>query len=394
MSESSFICPKCGAPIELTEALKKNIQDDLRAEYNQRWLDEKKKIESQFAAQKQQLEDQIKKQTEDQFQFQLKDIRNQLDEKSKKLKISEDKELELLKQQRELENKERSLKLEMERQLSAERSKIQTELMSRLGEEYKLRDAEKEKTITDLYKQIEDLKRKAEIGSQQLQGEVLELELEEQLRRLFPGDDIEPVKKGARGGDIIQRINNDFRQPCGVILWEAKRARDWSKEWIAKLKEDKLEAKANLGVIVSTVLPKGVIRIGNIDNIWICDAASAEGLAMALRAGMIEVAHAHSSKENMDGKMEIMYNYLSGPEFRQKMEAIVEAFMQMKKDLDSEKTAMYKIWAKREKQVERVVMNTTQLYGSLQGIIGQNLKPIQQLELAAGLDDAIDPDNK
>lgn len=400
MNESKIKCPNCGAMIELTDALKNSIQEELRAEYNRKWVEERKKLDQQreedtknlearLADQKKQLESQVRKSFEDQFSFRLKDMQNQLEEKSRKLKESEDKELDLLQRQRNMEEKERKLKLELERQLTAERAKIHSETAVKITEEFRLKDAEKEKTIHDLLKQIEELRRKAEQGSQQLQGEVLELELEEQLKKLFPGDEIVPVKKGVKGADILQKIFNDFRQPCGMILWEAKRAKDWSKEWVAKLKEDKLEAKADTGVIVTTALPKAQGRIGSIDNIWYCDPISAEGLAMALRAGLIEVALTRSAKENMNDKMEIMYHYLSSAEFRQKIEAIAESFRQMKIDLDSEKTAMNKIWAKREKQMERVIMNTTHLYGSLQGIIGQSLKPIAQLELPAG-DEAIE----
>ncbi len=395
MNESKIKCPNCGAAIELTDALKNSIQEELRGEFNRKWAEEKKKLdiqreadkkiyENQLADQKKQLESHLKKSIADQYHFQLKDIQNQLDEKSRKLKESEDKELDLLRKQREMEDKERKFKLEMERQLTAERMKIHSDVTTKIGEEYRLKDAEKEKTIHDLLKQIEELRRKAEQGSQQLQGEVLELDLEDRLKRLFPGDEIIPVRKGVKGADILQKVFNDFRQFCGIILWEAKRAKEWSKDWAPRLKENKLEAKADLGVIVTTALPKGQERIGSIENIWYCDPVSAEGLAMALRAGMIEVAHAHSAKENMHEKMEIMYRYLSGPEFRQKIEAIAEAFRQMKIDLDAEKTAMNKIWSKREKQIERVIINTTHLYGSLQGIIGQSLEPIPKLELNPG----------
>jgi hypothetical protein len=209
----------------------------------------------------------------------------------------------------------------------------------------------------------------------------LELHLEDALKGAFPFDSIEPVAKGARGADVLQGIRNELGETCGSILWEAKTAKNWSDVWVQKLKDDQREAKADLSVIVAVSLPRDVAHVGEVDGIWVTDVQSSVGLATVLRQGLIQLAHARKALIGKNTKMEAIYNYLSGPEFRQRVEAIVGSFASMQDDLSQEKRATERAWAKREKQISRVIENTAQMYGHLQGMIGASLPDIKVLEL-------------
>ena len=314
--------------------------------------------------------------------IELDDLKAQLEERTKKLGVAQQQELALRKQQRELEERERSMNLELERRLDEERVKVREDALAKAAEQQHLRDREKDKQLEDMRKQIEDLKRKAEQGSQQAHGEVQELELEEVLRSNFRFDEIEPVAKGVRGADVLQRVCSSSGKSQGSILWESKRTKAWSDGWIQKLKDDQREAKADIGIIVSSVLPKGITHIGSIDGVWVTDFPSLVGLGTALRAGISQLAHMQGALDGKGEKMELIYKYLSGPEFRHRVEAIVEAFVTMKTDLDSEKRSMERTWAKREKQIQRVIHNTSGMYGDLQGLIGASLSPIPLLEMS------------
>ena len=315
-------------------------------------------------------------------QLELTDLKTQLEERTKSLNEAQQQELVLRKRQRELEERERAMGLELERKLDEERGKIREDALAKAAEEHHLRDREKDKQLDDMRKQIEELKRKAEQGSQQTQGEVQELELEEILRSNFRFDEIEPVAKGVRGADVLQRVCSSSGKAHGSILWESKRTKAWSDGWIQKLKDDQREAKADIGIIVSSNLPKGINHIGPLEGVWVTDFPSLVGLGTALRAGITQLAQVQDAMAGKGEKMELIYRYLSGPEFRHRVEAIVEAFVTMKNDLDSEKRAMERTWAKREKQIQRVIHNTSGMYGDLQGLIGSSLSPIPMLELS------------
>jgi hypothetical protein len=247
----------------------------------------------------------------------------------------------------------------------------------------KLKVLEKEQTIASMQKQIEELKRRAEQGSQQLQGEVQELEIEALLGATFPRDTIQPVPKGEHGGDLLQIVISPLGQCCGTILWESKRTKNWSDSWLTKLREDQRAAKAELSVIVSQVLPKGVEAFEFVDGVWVVHPKVVLPVAVVLRQMLIEVASARQATEGQQTKMEMIYEYLTGPKFRHRVEAIVEAFSTMREDLDKEKKAITKQWAKREEQIERVMQATVGMYGDLQGIAGKSLKEIEGLELTA-----------
>ena len=247
----------------------------------------------------------------------------------------------------------------------------------------KLKVMEKEQTITSMQKQIEDLKRRAEQGSQQLQGEVQELELEALLRAKFPRDIIEPVPKGEHGGDILQRVVGPHGQSCGTILWESKRTKNWSDTWLPKLREDQRAAKAEIAVIVSQTLPKDVDSFDLIEGVWVTHPRASLPVAMTLRQTLIEVAATRKTTEGQQTKTEMVYEYLTGPRFRQRVQAIVEAFSSMQEDLDKERKVITKQWAKRDEQINRVMQATVGMYGDLQGIAGKTLQEIEGLELKA-----------
>lgn len=384
MNEQTVTCPNCGKPFQLTDAIRHQMEEHLRAEYAAASEKQMSAAREQWAKDRARIEQQAKARAEENYSTDLKDLKEQLSEKSKQLASSQQMELDLRKRQRELEEREQALKLETARTLDAERAKIREEAAAKASDEHRLKDLEKDKKLGDMMKQIEDLKRKAEQGSQQTQGEVMELELEDTLRNHFHTDDIQPVAKGKKGADVLQTVRNSTGQDCGTLIWESKRTKTWSDGWIQKLKDDQREAKAAVAVIVSTALPKDIRHFAHADGVWVTDFESAMGLGTVLRMGLMQVAHARAALAGKNDKMELLYNYFSGPEFKQRVEAILESFNTMKDDLDTEKTAMTKIWAKREKQIQTVIHSTAGLHGDLQGIIGTALPSIAPLELPAG----------
>src|SRR3989338_5482012 len=397
MNQEKIKCPKCGHMIELSEAISHDVEERLRVKYDQQI--QQIKTDSQAALKQKEAEYSLRlkedrdkliakahKEALESVNLEVQDLKAQLSTKTEKLKTSQQAELELRKRTRELEEKEKNFELEVTRKLDDERKRIQDATAKDLEDRHRLKDAEKDKQLSDMRKKIDDLQRKAEQASQQSQGEVLELELEDLLKVEFPLDDIEPVAKGVRGADVLQIVKNQLGKVCGKILWETKRTKNWSDSWIQKLKDDQREAKADISVIISEALPDGMDHFKQISGVWVSDIASALCLAAALRTLLIQVTRANSVQDGKNEKMEIMYNYLTGPEFRNRVEAIVESFVAMKADLDAEKRATQKIWAKREKQIENVIAHIGGMHGDLQGIAGASLPSIKMLELSSGQD--------
>jgi len=370
VTKETIKCPDCGSVIELSEAISHDIEIRLKQQY-----------ENKIGKTKKAIEEKAKKEIQESLNIKISDLNEQLEKKTKNLKESQKQELELRKRQRELEEKEEKLELELSRKIDAERQKIILKTSKEFEETHRLKDAEKDKQLDDMKKQIDELKRKSEQGSQQMQGEVLELELEESLKEEFPFDGIKPVAKGIKGGDIIQTVKTQSGRICGKILWETKRTKNWSDSWIQKLKDDQRDAKADLAILASETLPKGFHHFRLISGVWVTDIISAVSLALALRVVLIQVARERETQVDKKEKMEIAYNYLTGQEFRNRVEAIVESFTAMKVDLEAERRAMLKIWAKREKQIERVISNAAGMHGDLQEIAGSSLPTIKMLEL-------------
>jgi hypothetical protein len=316
----------------------------------------------------------------------LGELEQLLKERDEKLAAAQKAQAELIRKQRELDDAKRELELTIEKRVQADLENARQKARNEAEEELKLRVLEKDQTITAMQRQIEELKRRAEQGSQQLQGEVQELELEGLLSVKFPRDTIRPVPKGEFGGDVLQRVFGPTGQPCGTILWECKRTKNWSDGWLPKLREDQRTAKAEIAVLVSAVLPKEVETFGFLGDIWIAHPKVALPVALALRQTLIEAAAARQAADGQQTKMEMVYQYLTGPRFRQRIQAIVEAFSSMKDDLDREKKAITRQWAKREEQIDRVMHATVGMYGDLQGIAGRNLQEIEGLEFQGMLD--------
>lgn len=373
MSSTSVVCPNCGKEIELSQALTRSIEERLS-----------RQLEESHRNRLQEVETRIREKTVGELTPALEEQKRELFEKEKKLKESADAELRLRKEKGELLERASQLDLEVARKLEEERKGIAAAVATRKDEEYRLREAEKEHRINDLLKQIDELKRRAEQGSMQLQGEVQELELEKMLQGEFPHDAISEISKGVRGADCMQEVFTPGGQPCGTILWESKRAKNWSNAWVDKLKEDQREAKAEVAVIVSQALPEGLRHIGHLGGIWVCDFPSAIGMAYILRAGLIQVALVRASVVGKNEKMEMLYGFLSGVEFRNAVQGVIEAFTQMREDLESEKRATERMWAKREKQATKAIVNMARMYGGIQGIVGKTLPSIPTLELPGG----------
>lgn len=317
----------------------------------------------------------------------LADLHEILKVRDAKLAEAQQAQVELIKKQRELYDAKRELELTVEKRVQDNLTQVRDQAKREAEEGLKLRVLEKDQTIAAMQQKIEELKQKAEQGSQQLQGEVQELELENLLRAKFPFDSIEPVAKGEFGGDVLQRVTGPSGTAAGSILWESKRTKNWSDGWLVKLREDQRAAKAELAVIVSQALPKGIETFDVIDGVWIAGPRAALPVATILRHTLLEIGMARIAAEGQHGKTEMVYQYLTGPRFRQR----VEAFSTMQEDLDKERKAIMKQWAKREAQIDRVMNATVGMYGDLQGIAGKSLQEIEGLEMhALGMDDDLE----
>jgi len=313
------------------------------------------------------------------------------EEKDNLLNAAQASELELRQQKRALEEREKTLTLEVARRLEEEVGKIEEAAAKRLEEEHRLRDAEKDRKLQDAQRINDELRRKLQQGSQQTQGEVLELELETLLRSTFPSDHIEPVPKGLRGADVVQKVLSASGHHCGTIVWEAKRTKAWSDGWVQKLKDDQRSLRAELAVIVSEALPRDCQQFNHFQGVWVTNPQCALALATALRFQLKEVATSKLAAVGKNEKMEVLYAYLSGAEFRQRVETIVESFNEMQKDLQEERRAAERRWAKREKLLQKVIGSTSGMYGDLQGLIGSSMQTIPALSESddAGESDAI-----
>lgn len=309
-------------------------------------------------------------------------VKARLEEESLKRVGSLTKQIEeLLDEKRDLKAKAEDMEIEMKRKLIEEEDKIRLQAKIKFEEEHQLKDMEKEKKLSDALSQIEVLKTKMQQGSQQTQGESMELELEQKLKLEFPMDEISEVKKGVRGADLIQNVVDKLGRACGTILWESKNAK-WTDSWIAKLKEDGRQAKADLLVLVSNQLPTGVQNFVYMDGVWVCDIKNYLPLAWSLRFNLVSLYHERQASEGKDEKMRLLYNYLSGTEFKNRVEGIVEAFSSMQEELEKEKRFFNTKWARQEKEIRKVIDHTHGMMGDLQGIT--QLKNLDLMELDSG----------
>jgi hypothetical protein len=413
--EPAITCPQCKIEIKLTESLAAPLIQATRREFETRLAQKdadfakkeailrdreaaiakaKGRLDEELAARL--LQERSKIAAEEASRAKLS-IATDLEQKAKAiaelqdvlkqrdLKLAEAQRVqaEVLRKQRELDDAKREMELTIEKRIQGSLSATREQARKEAEEELRLKVNEKEQTISSMQRQIEELKRRAEQGSQQLQGEVQELELENVLRTKFPRDSIQPVPKGEFGGDVLHRVNGTLGQSCGFILWECKRTKNWSDGWLAKLREDQRTAKAEIAVMVSQALPKDVETFELIEGVWVTHPRAALPMAVVLRQSLLEVAAVRQSSEGQQTKMEMVYQYLTSSRFRQRVQAIVEAFSCMREDLDREKRAIVKQWAKREQQIDRVMEATVGMYGDLQGIAGKTLQEIEGLEFPA-----------
>jgi hypothetical protein len=404
-------CPNCGTTIDVQDILAHQLESKINQKYQTQLAEEKKKFESEYESlnkAKEQFELKKKQENElfqDRLDRQLKEDRKAIEEKLK-LKMQEEQSEQFNALQTELNEKSEQIKelnrtkaeieklkrekAELKELAEAEAQKSLNETL--ITEKEKIRKHEEDKNefrFRELQKQLEDqrklteeMKRKQEQGSMQLQGEVQELAIEEWLATQFPLDTIDEIKKGARGGDCMQIVNTRTLQNCGIIYYESKRTKDFQPSWIEKFKADIREKGAHIGVLVTEVMPSDMDRMGLKDGIWICNYDEFKGLCSVLRESIIQISIAISSQENKGDKMHMLYDYLTGNTFRLQVEAIVEGFTQMKVDLDSEKRAMQSIWKKREKQIDKVTINTIDMHASIKGIAGNAIQSVKLIELS------------
>jgi len=423
MSEPTIICPQCGFETKLTESLTAPLIESTKRDYEARIAQkdveysnrenllrdrelmlskEKESIDSQVTA-KLKLErlaiaqDESKKAKLalaldlEQKAKEIINLQEILEVRESKLAEAQKAQAEVIKQGRELADAKREFELTVEKKIQEGLSSTRQQARKEAEDELKLKVSEKEQTISSMQKQIEDLRRRAEQGSQQIQGEVQEIELEALLRARFPRDTVTPVPKGEFGGDALQRVVGSLGQQCGTILWESKRTKSWSDGWLVKLRDDQRASKAEIAVLITQVLPKDVDAFDFIDGVWVAHPRVAIPVAIMLRQSLVEVASARQASEGLQTKTELVYQYLTGPRFRQRVQGIVEAFSSMKEDLDRERKAISKQWAKREEQIERVMQSTVGMYGDLQGIAGKTIQEIEGLELKEIGDDNPSP---
>ncbi|HEV7280942.1 MAG TPA: DUF2130 domain-containing protein [Pirellulaceae bacterium] len=401
----TITCPSCNYQIEVGEVLSAQLRIQLQKEFeaeirtkeagiaerekavakaqadvSQAKEDVSRLVSEQLIAERKKLSAELLERAREQVTLEIADKDQQLAAATSKLKEAQDTELALRKERRELQEAKENLALTLTRQLDEERTKIREAAKKEADQELQLKEAEKNKLISDLRIQLDDMKRRAEQGSQQSQGEILELVLEDLLRQQFPFDEITPVPKGVHGGDVVQLVRDAAGVTCGIILWESKRTKNWSDGWLPKFRDDQRAAKAQIAILVSVELPKNVKTFGQMDGVWVCSMSCAVNLAHALRCGLLEIGAAKRSLEGRSDKMELLYQYLASQEFRHRVEGIVEAFTTLRDDLEAEKRSTQRMWAKREKQLDRAVSQTAGLYGDLSGIMGAVVPRIDQLE--------------
>lgn len=377
---TQITCPNCKHQFEPEAAIAQSVEERVRREFNQKWVELTRKQEEEKKILEQQLRTDLSAKLRADYEVQMKLLEEANRTNETKLTEARNREMEFLKKAQELQTREQELELELQRKMLEERNKLSEVIKKEEEEKNKLRETEfqmklleKEKQLDAQRKLVEEMKRKAEQGSMQLQGEVQELALEELLRDSFPFDVVSEVGKGVRGADCIQMVRNNFGNECGKIIFESKRTKDFSQEWIEKLKADMRMLGADVAVIVTQAMPKDMNNFGEKDGIWICTFEDVKGLVHVLRELVIKVYNASKSQENKGDKMTLLYNYLTSGEFSEQWRAIREGFMSMRISIQKEREQMEKLWKAREKQLEKVLLNAAHIKGSIEGIAGMDV---------------------
>jgi len=412
----NITCPNCGVDIDVNDILYHQLDAELKKKYQDELAREKKNFDEQqdllkaerkaLESDKAQLDEQIeervragvkeqnkilekkiKKQLEEEQSESISELRKELEEKSQQVKELNKARTQIEQLKREKDEQQSKFELEAQKELNETLAVEREKIHKQEEEKANLAGSEKDILIKQLTEQLKEASKKAQQGSMQVQGEAQELVIEEWLSAEFPLDTIDEIKKGARGADCLQIVNTHNRQNCGTIYYESKRTKAFGGDWIEKFKADIREKDANIGVLVTEAMPNGMSRMGQVEGVWVCTFAEFKGLSHVLRETVIQISHAVATQENRGDKMEMLYDFLTSNEFRMQIEAIVEGFTQMQTDLDSEKRAMQSIWKKREKQIQKVLLNTNNMYSSVRGIAGSAVQSVPQLELSAIEDD-------
>ena len=408
--KSNINCPNCGEEIDVNAILYHQVDEQLKKQYSDDLEKAKKEYGAQVAkldqdrkrleVEKGQQEAEVAKQVKDAVKQReialakkykaeaaeeqsdaLDAMRLDLDEKSNKIKQLNKTTIELEKIKREKDELEESIRAESEKELNKKLIQEKGRIQKEESDKSELKLKELEKQLEDQKRLTEEMKRKQEQGSMQTQGEVQELAIEEWLTEKFPLDDIQEIKKGERGADCLQTVHTKARQNCGTIYYESKRTKTFQPSWIEKFKADIRDKNANIGVLVTEAMPSDMDRLGQKDGIWICSFSEFKSLCTVLRESIIQISTAVITQENKGEKMGMLYDFLTSNEFKLQIEAIVEGFTQMKSDLESEQRSIRSIWKKREKQIDKVLLNTTDMYGSIKGIAGNAVQTVPLLEL-------------
>jgi len=408
-------CPNCGHTIDVNDILYNQLDAQLKKKYNDELAQQKKKFDDQqdllkaertelesdkakldeqietrvkagLNEQKKGIENKVKKQLEEEQSERFSELQKELEDKSEKVKELNKVKVAVEQLRREKDELRSEIELESQKKLNETLTKEREKIQKQEEEKANLAGSEKDILINQLRDQLKEASQKAEQGSMQLQGEAQELVIEEWLATEFPLDKIEEIKKGARGADCLQIVNTHNRQDCGTIYYESKRTKAFGGDWIEKFKGDIREKDADIGVLITETMPSGMSRMGMVDGVWVCTYAEFQGLTHVLREQVIRISHAVATQENRGDKMEMLYDFLTSNEFRLQIEAIVEGFTQMQSDLDTEKRAMAKLWKQREKQIQKVLLNTSSMYGSVRGIAGNAVQAVPLLELDGGED--------
>lgn len=401
-----IVCPACNHAFHAEEVISRQLTRDLEKQFREKEeslyadfqkrmnqlesrekdLEAKKLKENELFAdriekERIKIQDQIRVQQEQDFRIKLSTLETERNEMAGRLEALTTAAVENEQLKRKMESLKSEMELRMQIKMTEELGKDREQIRREEGKKAELRQKELEKQLDDQKKLIEDLQRKSRQGSVQLTGEVQELAIEDYLREQFPMDEIEEVRKGVRGADCIQRVHTRLIPNAGTIYYESKRTRDFQAGWIEKFKEDMRLVGADLGILVTQAMPKDMPHMGERQGVWICSYDDFKPLAGILRHGLIEVATALRSQENKSDKLNLLYAYLTGNDFKMQIEAIVEGFKQIQDDLQKEKIAMHRLWAQREKIIDKVLLNTSQFYGSVKGIAGSAIPVISVLDL-------------
>jgi hypothetical protein len=377
-------CPNCGHEFEPTDSIREEVQKELRAKMGEWQKQQQQKFDTLLMEEKKrtqkETEESLRKNIVADFENKLRLLEENNKDNQEKLRLSREKEIEFLKKEQALLSKEQELDLQLQKMLLEERNKLtdvirkeEAEKISLRETEYQLKNRELEEKLEAQKRLVDEMKRKSEQGSMQLQGEAQELELEDLLRQSFPYDSIEEVGKGVKGADCMLLVRNKFGQECGKIIFESKRTKDFSEQWIEKLKADMRSQAADIAVIVTQAMPKGLDRFGEKDGVWVCSFAEVKALTYLLRDSLVRIAQVKKGQENKGDKIQMLYDYMTSNEFYSQWQAIREVYRNMKNSIDDERRAMERLWKNREKQLEKALVNSEHIIGSIQGIAGSDI---------------------